>query len=815
MNRTTPFPRCLLTLVPTLVSTTLAQGAQAAPAFAPPSRQQPGLAVGVDGASVLRAKLCARSPCSVEGGIDLGVPRELRPQLARAQLAVVGIGAERRAIVVTVPGAPHGRSFQAVVLAPLGGTAPKVVFAGLTGLVEGSDGVRQGKTVTIFEPDADGARRIVVGIEREDLDLCGRRAILSPELLNPADLSLRPAKVQRLTPEERDAAIRLTATRVEAGTPAQTGRALAALGATSALGAPQALTDGRVDTAWQENRSGSGRGEFVVTAAPPNLPISGFDVVLTAEGAPPDPANVPRELWLVTRAHVYHVTFPDSAQREAGARFRVSLPKPEKTDCVAQVLESAFAERGDARVGVAELAVTSEFGAMDPRALAAALAGGGERAEGAASALRALGAPGYSAIAERFESLDEQGRRVALDVIDSASCEMSVPVYLTAFAGSSEAQRLHATARLRRCGEVSAEGLSRGLATTKGEALARYASELALVAPARAVQEVTARLAASNSADRQRLRVALARSIQAPEAQAAVRRLLVDGALPNVATLDLLRALGSRAAEFAPQAGAALSRLADDTTFRTRYLLLGPAAALAGQTRAADEVLARALAPQSEADSFIRVRALELAPRTAHRERAFIAALDDGHVRVREAAANGIREGKFVHGAPRLRAVLDDDAWPLSRRAAALALGALPSEPAGDGALVDALEDDAPSVRTAAAESLGLRGVVRAAPELRDHLEDLKERPDVRRAAAAALGALCDDDSVDLLWKLVRRVDDPLASVEERALAEASLGAVVRIAQPDLEERLAPLRRGKASKAVRAALARSAGKRCR
>lgn len=792
---------------------TEAARAQARPAFAPPGKGQPGLAVGVDSKGVLRAKICAASPCTVEAGVDLAVPAELKGELARAQLAVVGIGAGRRAIVVTVPGGAVGQAYQAVIVAPIGGQTPRVVFSGLTGLVEGADGVRQGRTVTIFEPDETGARGVVIGTEREDLDLCGRRAVLGPEFLNPADLSLRAAKVQRLLPAEREQAARLLAVRAP-NDAAPPGRVLSALGATSAIGAPQMLTDGRPDTTWSENRGGGGRGEFVVMSAPQDLPISGFELVLTAPESKPDPANVPRELWLVTRSRVYHVTFPEEASTEAGARFRVTLPKPDQTDCVAQVLESPFAERAESRVTVAELSVTSEFEGATPEALVGALAGGGERALGAGAVLRGLGAPGFAELGKRFASLDEQGRRVALSVIDSAPCKVSVPVYLTAFASNVEAHQLHAQARLRRCGSVSADGLSAGIQTAKGRLLTRFANELTLVAPGRAISELSNVLSRGKASERRILRVALGRAIASPDAQKAVREKLADVNLHPMATLDLLRALGERAPEFLPEAGAALARLRADASFRTRYLLLGPAAVLAERDGGAREFLESALLPQAGADTWIRMRAVELAPREPARAPAFIAALSDENVRVREAAAQAIGEGRLSAGGVHLIQVLEDDEWPIARRAAALGLGALPPEAPGDKALEEALSDEAFTVRAASAESLGTRGVKRAAPELLERLEDPRERFEVRRAAAAALGALCDNDSTDTLWKLVRRIDDPLATVEERAIGEASLAALVRIGPKDLEEGLERLRKGKGRTAVERAVRRGAAGRC-
>jgi hypothetical protein len=176
-----------------LLLTKLALGA---PAFAAPGPGQSGLAVGSDAAGGLRAAACAAEPCKVDGGVALAVPSNLKAGVAKARLAVVGIGNGRRAIVVTVPGAGSGQNFEAVVAMPPGARDPRILFQGLTGLVEGSDGVRQGKSVTISEPDEDGARRIIVGDEREDLNLCGRRAVLAPSIVNPADLT-RPGDAHR------------------------------------------------------------------------------------------------------------------------------------------------------------------------------------------------------------------------------------------------------------------------------------------------------------------------------------------------------------------------------------------------------------------------------------------------------------------------------------------------------------------------------------------------------------------------------------------------------------------------------------------
>src|SRR5690349_4273528 len=117
----------LLSALFSLARSEWVSAAPAAPAFAAPGRGQPGLAVGSDDKGVLRAKLCSAAPCDVTGGVPLDVPAELKAQVSAAKLAIVGIGAGRRAIVVTVPGARDGRAFQAVLVAPLAGNTPKVV----------------------------------------------------------------------------------------------------------------------------------------------------------------------------------------------------------------------------------------------------------------------------------------------------------------------------------------------------------------------------------------------------------------------------------------------------------------------------------------------------------------------------------------------------------------------------------------------------------------------------------------------------------------------------------------------------------------
>jgi hypothetical protein len=374
-------------------------------------------------------------------------------------------------------------------------------------------------------------------------------------------------------------------------------------------------------------------------------------------------------------------------------------------------------------------------------------------------------------------------------------------VYANALLGTIEAQRAHAQDHLRRCGRACASVLSERFAASSGAQTQLLAEELAILAPEQAAPLITARIARAKPRERRGLRVVLARAAAANEARASVTQLLVDPALPNVAALDLLRALGPRAPSFLPEVGQTLGRLQGDTSFATRYLLLAPASLLSANDPNARALLTRALSDSNEPR--LRVRALEVSPRDPASGNHFVTALSDPDVRVREAAANALRESRFVAAGPKLISLLADDSWPIARRAAADALAALPAEPKGDEALLDALSDEAPWVRASVATALGVRRVSRAAPALRERLEDKQERFEVRRASVSALAALCDQQSVGALSDLAKRLADPMATVEERAIGEASLQGLALIGPSDLATRLAPLKGTRAEPAVK------------
>ena len=775
------------------VASLLTGRALAAPvvAFAPPGAGQGGLAVGFDAAGALRAATCGASVCSIDHGTEVLFPAELRPAIPGAQFSVVGIGAGRRAVVVSVSDAHAGRAWSAVLVAPLGGGAPALIFSGFTGFTAGEDGMRRGKRVEISAPDENGARRIVVGDIEEDLSLCGRPAVLAPELLASSDLKLHPARVQRLSADEREQARHVSATRAQ-GADAATGfGVLRAVAATSAVGSPGALTDGNPETTWAENRGGAGRGEFVLMNAPPELPISGLDLVIRPATAKVEDGVAPREFWLASNHDLVEVSMPEDAWKFPGAHYTVKLDPPLQGDCLALVTESAYEENPRARVTFAELAARTEFDVSSVPALVAALAGGGERAQAAEAVLRVVGQAGYDAVAQAFESLDEGGRRVALDLLDQAPCQTSLPVYLTAFSGTSQAQGIHARDHIRRCGKAAAPFLVLAAQKAQGSLQLDLLGELLLADAAQCVDVIVSMLDVDSRARREALRVALARASSVPEARPRVQAALSDPKASERLSVEVLRALGDRIVDFQPQAGAALERLqTPNASFRTRFLLLEPTAELAVHEPALRASLAQALG--ADPDPRFRAHALSVLKDPADFAPEVTRALNDPDMRVREAA---VRASAAVPNVTRaLIQRLGEDPWPLVRIAAADALAESSSPTMAEPALARALDrDDSPHVRARVVLALGAHHATAQLPKIRERLADKDEWPLVRAAAAQALAELCDVSSVPTLTSYAHKLADPMSDANEHLIGAASLLALSDLRPTDLKARLAPL----------------------
>lgn len=804
---------------------------------APASGGQPELALGFDGAGRLRAAVCNTPGCSVDSGTELALPTALAADRGKARLSVVSLGERRHALHVSIAGDRPTQAWQAVVVAKPGSSSPDVVFQGMTGYVEGEEGLRRGPSVELSEPiDESGTRRILIGEVHEDLTLCGRPAVLAPKLLAPKDLVLRPAKVQRLSVEERERAARLVAVPRAASTvvaatdqpsttagttpeaassaakaPTSGGQAslLRAIGATSAIGWPASLTDGNPETTWAENRGGAGRGEFVSFHAPSDVPLQSFEFVIRPEKREIKHGVGPEKLWLVTDKLVYSVAFPTDPWKAPGVTWSVALPAPVLTSCVAVVTESAFGEKPDSEVTLAEIQARSEFTTASIENLIGALAGGGARADAAGTVLAGLGSEATTAVAQAFDGLDEGGRRVALDVLDHAACADSSPIYVKALLGRVEAHRLHALDRLRRCGPAATDAIEAAIASLPTAKLRPLAELLAEVAPDKALRLLVPRLTGSQKT-RRMLREVIAQAARSPKSKEVIVELLARTDLPTEASVDLLRALGRQLPEYEAGAIASIQRLLlPNADFRTKYLLMVPAHLLADKQPA----LAQQLSALMRSDPSAPLRA-EAVRATVHLDRFatdVYAALEDPEVRVRQAAAQTLANYKKAETVTLLGKRLKGDSWPLVRVAAAESLASQSPSDSADRALIGALDDDSWQVKSAAAEAIGARRAVIAGEPLLDRFTDRKERYEVRVAAARALGDICYDRALDDLTDAAKKLRSPSPDPQDRAVAAGALGALARLHPRDLASRLEPLLGGKdtpmgTKEAARAAL---------
>lgn len=810
---------------------------------APASAGQPELIVGFDAKGTLRATQCQAPGCSIEGGIPLAFPENLAAKRALLKLQLVSLGERRNAIHLWVPGDQAESAWQAVVVGKSGQPQPAVVFQGFTGYTEGESGLRHGPTVEISEPiDDTGVRRVLVGELREELTLCGRTAVLSPKMLSPKDLLLKPAKVQRLSAEERERAVKLNAepnadpgAERSPATPNQPtdaksaprnaeeaaasrsrstlgGQAtlLRAIGATSAVGWPASLTDGDIETTWAENRGGSGRGEFVAFRSPSDVPIQSFDFVIRPVKREINNGVGPERLWIVTDKQVFAITFPSDPWKAPGVHWKVALPTPIQTDCVAIVTESAYGEKPDAEVTLAEVNARSEFTSATVDNLVGALAGGGPRADAAGTVLAGLGPDAFAAVASAFEQLDEGGRRVALDILDHAPCAESSHIYVKALLSHSEAHRLHAIDRLHRCGAGAVPAIEQALSNQPVGKLRALAELLAEVAPDKALRLLVPRLVGP-ARTRRMLREVVGKAARSPKAQPAIAELLAQANMPREASVDLLRALGKQIVEYAVPAAESIERLLTPAAdFRTKFLLLAPGHLVCDKRPSLRAALAKVM--RTDPSAPLRAEAVRAVVHFDQFSAELFQALDDKDVRVRQSAAQSLSGYKKGQTVTALGKRLKQDEWPLVRVAAAESLGPQPPDPQADGALVDALGDESWLVKTAAADAIGVRKVTVAGERLVDLFADKDERFEVRIAAARALGDICYDRALDKLTDAAKRLRAPSPDARDRAVASSALDALAKLHPNDLASRLESLLSGKdtplgTKQAARSALA--------
>lgn len=734
-----------------------------------------------------------------EGGeaLDIPIPIERsRIDAKAATVAVVPVGEGRRVVHARVPDASRkDLAFEVLLAEP-----DEPIFAGLTGYTRGSEGDRAGDVVLLYDREG-GAKFVIVAETREDTRICGQVATpLNARGLDPKTMQLRGAALHRIEKKARDGATRVVARARAADAKPPLGRVLFATGGSAPNAA--ALTDGKPDTGWSEERSGDGHGEFATMRAPSEVPIHAL--AITIAPAPPSSPKAsgaaPRTFFVATDDKLFHVTMPEDAWAKPGQTYDVPLPQPVKTTCVAVVLDEAYARSAAPEVTIAEIAAVTKFDADGASFDDVANELSGARAEEAAAVLRRSGEPGLAAVVAKYDGLDARARAFAIDVAASTgACDGAAGELLTRALVDREVEvKRRALGRLERCGKNAADALAKAVRSDDEARRAVAAPLLATVAPNVALEPVADQLGKGTAETRRALRSAFARA-SASSSRDRLLAMVMRQDLGKEARLDLLRAMGPKVVELRPEADAVLAEILRGTPpMATRYLALSPLAQLARANDATPGALTR-LAEMARRDPEwpVRARAVELAAGIAALVPTIIEAVDDPAPRVREAALHTIASAKLGSAVSRAGRALGEDPWTFVRVSAADALGSIAHDPAAQiaaqASLVSALEDGNPKVRLAAIGALGKLRATSQASKIKDRLDDTKEDVEVRALAARTLGLLCVQSAADRLTKLALLARQPVDAADDQ-IGTAAIDALAHLHPADIEKRLAPLR---------------------
>ena len=730
--------------------------------------------------------------------IPIALDASLFPSGVVATEDVIDLGGGKRVAHVTLQaksevGSPRNVAWEAIVAAG----APAPVFAGLTGFARGEEGERTG---TLIELRANGAntKYAVRGDIREDLRICGQKrgTLLRPQVLDPKTLAWHEATFQRLSPEQRDAATHIAATRLATPSAPPLAPLLSAVGTSVPSSTGAALTDGSIETTWSEARPTEGRGEFVVMQAPSDVDLTRFTIT-PASSAPSNEGEAPKSVYLVSDTQTFAVALPDDGWSHPGAAYEIALPSPLRTSCMALVLDEAYARStrpplDNPDVSVAELTAYSAFDARGAALddVASAL-GDPARSAAASSILKRAGDGALSAIAAVFDKLDASGQGLAIEVaLNHPTCNGSVPLLVRVMAGKHHEPSRRAKEKLLRCGKSVVPAL---IETLKGDVQGRAfaAPLLAALTPKEALTALADVLGDGPRDVRASVRASFAQAANAADVD-SLRPVIADRTRPPAARIDLLRGATDRLPLVRDEARAAILALLEGAPpMRTRYLLIPPLATLA---HAGDSVSIESLRRDLASDPEwpVRAHAAEFASGIGPLRIALAAAARDPEPRVREAAMRAMSNEPSDDSTASATALLAHDPWTFVRASAASALATAPPTAPVDAALAAALSDTAPEVRGAAAIGLGAHRARMYRDALQARVDDEHEHLEVRVIATEALGDLCDPASLDRLTELARGASEPMPDEAQARLGAAAIESLGKIHPNDLAARLAP-----------------------
>jgi hypothetical protein len=729
--------------------------------------------------------------------VPIGLDRATLPAEENVTVESVAIGEGRHVVRVTVPAKDaDGVAWEALLAA--GQKQP--IFAGLTGYVAGDPGERTGQEVKVVAHG--GASFVLVSDIREDLRICGQATtMLDPQALYPASLDLRSTTAQRLSPEQQEAAQSIAAVDLRAGATRPLAQLLVARGSSVPGSRGVELTDGDERTVWTERRPRMGQGEFVVMAAPRDVPIARMQVTLSP---PPDSASsankdgaAPKTFYLVTDTETFEVSLPgDAWLTSPGGAFAITFPHPVASSCIALVLNDAYT-RGLAHpdVGVAELVAYSEFDGPGATLDDVAKQLTGDRGPVALQVLERAGARALEAVGRAYDGLDAPGRARAIDVAASHdACVEAAPLLVRGLCEKSGEAPRKAREKIERC-KAAADVLA---TTMRSDAASRacIAPTLAVIAGAGALEPLADAIAGTGDAEqgtREVLREAFAEALKsAPPGRLAA--LVGDEHRAPIARLEMMRAAGARLLEAPAESDRALAEvLGGSPPMRVRYLALGPLGDLA---RAGDALAAGRVAERMIHDTEwpVRARAAELGAGLPGAQAALVGAARDPEPRVREAALQALAAvPQGPAGIDAARAALSGDGWWFVKAQALAVISKAPPSGDVDDALRGAMRDASARVRAAALVAVALRHTASLREAVRERLDDRDEDAEVRAAAAAALGAVCDASAVARLTELARGLGVVGTTEEEQQVALGALVGLAALQPPELRARLAPL----------------------
>jgi HEAT repeat protein len=732
-------------------------------------------------------KLVARVGEGETQTVDLPLAADEGVKESDVTMEKIHVGNGKYVLHVGIPDAARGASWEAILA---GQKSSVVLWSGWNGYSKGEAGERSGEALVI-EEGKEGSKFVIVGDVREEASICGKSStLLAPRALDPATLAWRGITYQRLPKEQRAQAKPIVAS--AHGGPADPPLAPLLRATAASTGSAAALTDGDPSTVWTEGRPGIGQGEFVVTRAPGEVPIHKLAVTI-APATPSPQGAAPKTFYLVTDKATFHVTLPEDGWMHPGASYEIPLAEPITTSCIAVVLDDAY-DHGKAKpdVSIAELVAYSAFDGKDAtlESLVAALAGGGARALAAAGVLKRAGKSGLGPLSNGYDKLDGEGRALAMDVAAAAEDCAGSTVLVRGLVEKDMRVAGKARGKLERCGKAAAPAYVDALKGPDLALRAKVAPLLASAAPSLALEPLANALDRGTPEARSVLRGAFARAAESASVD-KLAEILMDANRPNDARIDILRASAGRAADVRAEAsGAIAALLVPGATMRTRYLLVGPLAALA---RAGDEPAEQRYMQllTQDPDWPVRARAAEEGEGIA--PTALIGALKDPEPRVREAALHGLAASKHAPATATASELLARDKWPFVRVAAAGFLATMPPHPGIDQVLASSLLDGSPRVRRAILTALAARKAVAHAKEILGRLDDPSEDGEVRVTAAHALGGVCARAATERLTKLASAAASPALDDVEIQLAIAAIEALGKIHPVDLAARLGNL----------------------